>query len=190
MNVCPANHVSPFLGEWPTTYPAAQARLLRQSLRRWKPPAPSAHISLSFLSFQPVCSSKFISDLSPSLHLHRHYASPSPPTGSHLKPLTGHPAPTVYSPPTSQRDLVHPLDHVTPLGKPSALRGPAGVSDFQGPCPSPPDTWPRFRLQCSLSSAPGSFRPQGVGICYFQPHGKLLAPNCPHRSLFILPISA
>lgn len=153
------------------------------SLRRWKPPAPSAHISLSF---QPVCSSKFISDLSPSLHLHRHYASPSPPTGVHLKPLMSHPAPTVYSPSC----LVHPLDSVTPLGKPSALQGPAEVPSFQGPRPSPPDMGPPFRLQCSLSLAPGSFRPQGVGICYFQPHRKLLAPNCPHWFLFILPISA
>lgn len=122
-NVCPHKpSSSPAWVSGPTTYPAAQATLLShpsgdESLHL-PLPTPLRLSILSALQNSPrVCPPLSITTATMPVH--------QLPPGLHLKPLTGHPVPTVYSPPTSQRALVHQPGHVTPLGKASALQGPA-----------------------------------------------------------------
>ena len=92
-----------------------------------------------------------------------------------LKRLTGPSSPAVWS-------LKHQLT-ATLLDEPTALQGPASVSSFTGTV--------RLYSHCSLPSlAPGFSFLRVLAFVIFQPHRKLLAPNCPHWFFLLPQISA
>ena len=127
----------------------------------WKPSSASPHMAPSF---HCVCSSPtYISDLAPTLHLHCHFASP--PTS--ISPKTLHWSSFTYC-------LVSKASvDCQPPGRAHCPPRPCFCLQFHR------DYAPLLSLQLALTST-RLFLPQSLGICYFQPHRKLLVPNCPH----------